>query len=157
MRLSRSPASPLLLAAIFLATGLTAQEAAAQVETAVTSTDAVSDGEVTEVRRRRRRAVEDEEDAAAEDEEEFEEADREPREQVVVVEQEDKFGPLYCAVCSCLAPPLWPLWVILMIVVDNDQPPTHMNRRQDERHDPNGVPPPLKPMDERENAMAVLY
>jgi hypothetical protein len=155
-----SRAAPLALMAVVLVTGLSAEEAVAQVETAVSSSAAASEGQVTEVRSRRRRATTDDDDVSdrdrereiAEEEMDEEEADERGDKQVIVVEQEDKFGPLYCAICSCLAPPLWPLWVILMIVVDNDVPPTHLDRRRD-----SDVPPSLKPMDERDNAMAVLY
>ncbi len=38
-------------------------------------------------------------------------------------EEEDKLGPLGCACLSIVFPPLFPLWVVLMILVDNEPVP----------------------------------
>ena len=69
----------------------------------------------------------------------------------VANEEEDKLGPLGCACLSLVFPPLFPLWIVLMILVENEPAPAPTPGV--------GVEPavPLERLQKERNAVAQRY
>ena len=80
-------------------------------------------------------AREEAENEAEENEERLRELDEKKEKYDEAIEEvsEDKFGLLECLVCSFCLPTFTPVWIIVMLLVDNDTPTQR-------RHHDNGIP-----------------